>query len=172
MKRTLVGTALAVVMFASTAGAQAAAEPARAEQARARFAQLVQRRLNLTDAQLRQLAEVNRRYETPRRDLLARERETRRGLRAELSAGDSAADRARVDKYLTQLLQLQHERLDLVEREQKDLAGFLTPMQRARYLVFQDEVRRRVEEARRQRSGQGGAAGRALRPGGPRRGLP
>ena len=53
---------------------------------------------------------------------------------------------------LDRVLQLQRQRLDLMADEQKDLAGFLTPVQRAKYAALQEQIRRRVENARRQRA--------------------
>jgi hypothetical protein len=124
---------------------------------------VTQRRVGLTDDQMARLAPVNQRFEMQRREILRRERETRVALRGAVL--DSAhADQKRVEQYLEQLLQLQRQRIDLIEREQKELAAFMTPLQRARYLALQEQVRRRIEQ--RQNRAQLGApdSARALRP--------
>jgi hypothetical protein len=47
---------------------------------------------------------------------------------------------------------LQKQRIAMVEAEQKDLARFLTPTQRAGYLALQAQVRRRAQELARGKS--------------------
>jgi hypothetical protein len=115
-----------------------------------RIAQIVRRELDLDDAGMRRLQRTNQRFERERRRLLADERETRRALRTEVTAGPDA-DQGRVDEMIGRLLQLQRERIDLIEAEQRELATFLTPVQRARYLALQEQLRRRVEEMRARR---------------------
>jgi len=129
-------------------------------QFRERLAEVVRRRLDLNETQMRQLGEVNNRYEQERMLLLRDERQMRQALRAEVLAGDSA-DQTKVAELLDRALRIQRQRLDLTEREQRDLASFMTPVQRAKYVGIQDDLRRRLEEIRQQR--RPGAAG-ARRP--------
>lgn len=111
--------------------------------------QATRRRVGLTDAQMSKLVPVNQRFETQRRSIQRQERETRLALRAAML--DSAhADQSKVAGYLDRLMQLQHQRVDMLEQEQRDLAEFMTPLQRARYTALQEQVRRRVEQLRRQ----------------------
>ena len=142
---------------------QGQGEPALARQFRQRLAEVVRRRLNLNDAQMRQLGEVNDRFERERMRLLRDERQMRQTLRAEVLAGDSA-DQSKVAALLDRALDIQRQRLDLVRREQRELSVFLTPVQRAMYVGIQDDLRRRLEEFRQQRR-PGAPAGR--RPPGP-----
>ncbi|HUQ84128.1 MAG TPA: hypothetical protein VM076_23460 [Gemmatimonadaceae bacterium] len=127
---------------------------------RERFADVVRRRLSLSDAQMRQLGQVNNRYERERMMLLREERQTRQALRAEVLAGDSA-DQTRIAELIDGALRVQRQRLDITEREQRDLAAFMTPLQRAKYVGIQDDLRRRVEEMRQNR--RAGAPGLGAR---------
>ena len=149
-------------------GGRAGGQPgtARAEleqRVRERMGREVQARLNLDNAQMQRLGATNNKFEEQRRSLLVEERTARMGLRGQLVRGDSA-DQQRVAAFLDQLLAVQRKRFDLVEQEQRELAGFLTPVQRARYLAMQDQMRRRMEEMRRG-GGRPGPRGRAGRPG-------
>ena len=130
-----------------------------ARQFQLRLAEVVRRRLNLNDAQMQQLGQINGRYERQRMQLLRQERQTRQELRRQMAAGDSAADQARVADLLKDAMRIQRARLDLTEREQQELSEFMSPMQRAKYFGIQDEVRRRMEEMRQQ-GRSGGAPGR------------
>jgi hypothetical protein len=77
-------------------------------------------------------------------------RPARQALRAEVLAGDSA-DQAKVSALLDRALRIQRQRLDIAQREQRDLAAFMTPVQRAMYVAIQDDLRRRLEDFRQQR---------------------
>jgi len=110
--------------------------------------QMTRRRVGLTDVQMNQLVPVNRRFEQQRRQLQRQERETRLSLR-DAMRDTAQVDQSRITGYLDKLVQLQHQRADLIEQEQRDLAQFMTPLQRARYTALQEQVRRRVEQLRR-----------------------
>ena len=91
-------------------------------------------------------------------DLMLRERETRQSLRAEILAGDGA-NQAKVGQLLDQSIQLQRQRLDLLQSEQRELGKFLSPVQRAKYFGIQNELRKRAQDMRarqgmRRRMGQ------------------
>ena len=134
-------------------------------QFRERLAEIVRRRLNLDEGQMRQLGQVNDRFERERMLLLRDERQVRQSLRAEVLLGDSA-NQPRVADLLDQALTIQKRRLDLTAREQQDLAGFLTPVQRAKYFGIQDELRRRIEDrlqGRQERQRRGGSLGGGAR---------
>jgi len=117
---------------------------------RQRLAEVVKQRLNLTDDQMRQLASVNASYEGRRRALMAQEHDARVVVRGELQRGN-LADQQRVENALADLFRVQRARIDLAEQEQRDLAKFMQPSQRAGYLALQEQVRRRVEQMRRRR---------------------
>ncbi len=119
---------------------------------RQQFARVVKERLDLTDEQLRKLGQTTQRYEERRRLLLQQERDARMGLRQELMAGDDKADQERVARLLDQLVAVQRQRLQIFEEEQRELATFLTPVQRAKFAALQEALRKRVEQARQNRT--------------------
>jgi protein CpxP len=121
---------------------------------RERTAEIVRQRLQLSGDQMVRLEAVNTQFDRQRSALVAEERQARQSLRAELVAG-SAANQQKVSSLLDQLMQLQRRRLDLVESEQRELAKFMTPIQRAKYLGLQNEMRTRMQELRDRRPGVG-----------------
>jgi periplasmic protein CpxP/Spy len=133
-----------------------AANPRRAaleQQFRAQSARLAQQKLGLTDAQLSQLEQTNARFAPQMNQLLTQERDTRRELRMEMTRGNQA-NQQRVSDLLDNTVSLQKQRIALVEAEQKDLARFLTPTQRAGYIALQGQFRKRAQELARQNGGQ------------------
>jgi hypothetical protein len=151
------GLAVALVLFLGLPGgveSQAPAEPtneraAAQDRVRARFARLLRERVGLSEDQLRRLAPVSRSFETRRQALFREERAARQTLRGELTAEN--ADQTRVAAQIDHLFALQRRRLDLAAEEQRELAAFMTPLQRARYLALQELMRRRADEMRRRR---------------------
>lgn len=123
-------------------------------QVRQAFAKAVRRQLNLSDDQMRKLQSVDLKYERQRIALLRDERQARQGLKSTMD--DSAnVDQARVDGYLSQLVKAQRTRADLLESEQKELTGFLTPLQRAKYFAMKERLNRRMQELAQQSGGRG-----------------
>ena len=119
--------------------------------------QVTRRRVGLSDAQMNRLMPINQRFETERRGIQRQERETRLALR-DAMRDSTHADQARITSYLDRLVDLQRQRVELVAREQRDLAEFMTPLQRARYTALQEQVRRRIEQMARQNRAQGDSA--------------
>jgi periplasmic protein CpxP/Spy len=159
--RRLLATLTLVTLSAAAAGAQRPANAGSSDRAaleqqfRQRAAALTQQKLGLTDAQLTQLEQTNARYEPRLSNLLSQERETRRQLRLEMSSGNKA-NQQHVSNLIDTSISLQKQRIAIVEAEQKDLARFMSPTQRAGYLALQAQVRRRAQELN-----GGGAPGRA-----------
>jgi hypothetical protein len=110
---------------------------------------MTQRRVGLSDGQMNQLAPVHQRYEQQRRMITREERQTRLALR-DAMRDSSHMNQAQISGYMDRLVQIQRQRADLLEQEQKDLSEFMTPLQRARYTALQEQVRRRVEQLARQ----------------------
>lgn len=128
-------------------------DPRRAELEK-RFQQrvetMVRQRLQLTDDQAMKLREVASRAETSRRALRRDETQARKQMRDELLAGDNANE-SKVAELLEQMPRLERRRIELMEQEQRELAKFLSPVQRARYFALQDELRRNMQELQRRR---------------------
>jgi len=131
--------------------------PALEQQFRERAAKLAQQRLGLTDAQL------EKRFAPQLQQLAAQERDIRVQLRQEMTAGNSA-NQQHVSDLLDASIRLQKQRIAVVESEQKDLAGFLTPVQRARYIFLQAQFKKRAEELQGGRQNQGLGGQRRRRP--------
>ena len=171
MIHRMLGRAIAVVLltggFAHADAQVRPAPPARQQQLDARrqpnqrrqqLEQQLRRRLwsvtkdqvGLTDAQMTRLGESNQKFDARRRSLNQDERAQRLELRTQILAADKA-DQARIATALDRLQQLQRQRLDIQAEEQTELATFMSPLQRAKYVALQEQVRRRVEALRRQR---------------------
>lgn len=174
MKRLILAFACAVVGAGPLRGQQPApsapedsAVRARLEtQLRLRFARAVRQRVGLSDGQMARLQQVSAKYEQQRRPLAQEERSTRLQLRG-LMLDEAHADQHQVDLLLGRLIGIQKRRLAVLEAEQRDLGEFMTPIQRAKYLAMQEQVRRRMQEMRERRMQRAPGAGI-----GPARGRP
>lgn len=111
------------------------------------MARVVKQRIGLTDEQMSKLAQANARYDTRRRELNREERARRVELRAQVVAAQGA-NQERIATSLDRILQIQRERIDLQIEEQRQLAAFMSPLQRARYAALQEQIRRRLEKLR------------------------
>jgi Spy/CpxP family protein refolding chaperone len=131
---------------------------------RVRLSNLLRTQLGLNDDQMRQLSDVNQRFDQQRREMLRREMMTRRSLRDEVMKQDSA-NAGRIEQLLTEQFKIERERIDLTESEQRELGKFLTPVQRAKYLGVQEQIRREMEQLRGRRGGMppGGDSADAFR---------
>lgn len=152
MKGTLRATTLALALSGAAAYAQPvtapiakANRPALDQQFRERVAKLTQDRIGLTDAQMAQLKQSNAHFAPQLSQVAAQERETRRQLRQEMTSGGQP-NQQHVSELLDASLRLQKQRITIVEAEQKELARFMTPVQRARYIALQQQFRRRAQE--------------------------
>lgn len=121
---------------------------------RRRFARAVRQRVGLNDEQMRKLAPVTQKYATERARIQLDEREARMEL-GSILRDSAAADTVKVERLLARLLDTQKRRVQLMEQEQKDLAAFMSPVQRARFLGLQEQLRRQMEDRRRPQGGGG-----------------
>jgi Spy/CpxP family protein refolding chaperone len=154
--------------FSSALGAQqppAGTNPRREmleQRLRERTGEMVQRRLQLNEDQMKKLQASNQQFERQRSEMIARERDIRRSLREQMTS--EKPDQNRVAQLLDQTMQLERQRLDLVQNEQRELSKFMTPVQRAKLFAIQMELRRRTQELRTRQMKRGNLApGRPLR---------
>jgi protein CpxP len=172
MKATIRLTTLVLGLSGTVAYAQPvtapvakANRPALEQQFRERVAQLTKNRVGLTDAQMAQLEQSNARFAPQLSQVATQERETRRQLRQEMTSGGQA-NQQKVSDLLDASMRLQKQRIAIVESEQKELALFMTPVQRARYIALQQQFRRRAQELDRQNGGgKNGMGVQRARPG-------
>lgn len=128
---------------------------------RERSADIVRRQLQLNADQMSRLQGVNRQFETQRAALFAEERRARQALRAELTSANP--NQQKVATLLDELMGVSRRRFDIQASEQRELAKFLTPVQRAKYFGLQNQLRQRMEEVQK----RGGQRGRRVPPMGP-----
>ncbi|MBL0890745.1 MAG: hypothetical protein IBJ19_09045 [Gemmatimonadaceae bacterium] len=121
---------------------------------RERLDSLVRVHLQLSDEQHSRLREVASRTEQERRTLRGEEMRIRLALRRELMAGEKANE-ARVAELLDQVPVLERRRLEVSEQELKELARFLSAVQRARYFALQEQLRWSMQDLQRSRMGDG-----------------
>ncbi|MDB4891252.1 MAG: hypothetical protein JWL61_3107 [Gemmatimonadetes bacterium] len=181
MTRTLLVMALALPLLAGTLEAQGALKnrpgalrpgrrlqqqpPAETPAARRQLEQQVRRglwqvakrRIGFTDDQMLQLERTSQRFDVQRRQLAQQEKAQRVALRGEILA-DSAANQAAIAASLDKLHDLQRQRLDMQAEEQKEFSTFMTPLQRAKFLALQEQVRKRLQELVRARPDSSPAA--------------
>lgn len=149
MKR-LVLVAMALAGLALPADAQrGGGRPPREEMeadVRRAFARVVRQRVGLSDEQMQKLGPVAERHAVTRRRLQMDERALRAQMQVELLK-DAPSDTA-VARMLDQFTEIHKRRVQAMEAEQKDLAGIMTPVQRARFNALQEQVRRQLEMRR------------------------
>jgi periplasmic protein CpxP/Spy len=163
MTRSLRLTTLVLALSGATAYGQPvtapvttkASRPALEQQFRERVAKLTQDRVGLTDAQMAQLGQSNAHFAPQLAQVAAQEKETRRQLRLEMTSAGQP-NQQHVSDLLDASVRLQRQRIGIIEEEQKDLARYMTPVQRARYIALQQQFRRRAQELDGQNAGQEG----------------
>lgn len=175
MMRRGIALAVAVVAFGAVSApvrAQDRPQPPRdaaqrdslAERVRQRMAQMLRTQLGMNDEQIRRFQATNRRFEAQRVGLFNQEREVRGELRGLIEGGDTTQYQ-RIGTLLDRTIQLQRQRIDLQEAEQKELATFLNPAQRARLYGIEEQLRRRMDTMRDGPPGGGRMQPPPIRPG-------
>jgi len=132
-------------------------DTAEAERLRARieerFSQHVQQELRLTPDQSTKLRASQERFGTQRRALMRQQLERRRALEDQMQPG-VAANADSVRKLMDGNQAARAQMLKLEQDEDREMAGYLTPVQRARYQRMREMLMRRVNEMREQRRGE------------------
>ncbi len=134
------------------------------QQIEQRFHQIVRERLVLTDQQDAQLRATQEKFGAQRRDLMREQADHRQALDRQMQPG-VAANPDSVQLHLQGIQRNQERLLRLQQDEDREMAGYLTPVQRAQYQMLRDRLANRLSELRRQRQGGGmGAPGMLGRP--------
>ena len=162
------------VILASSVSAQqrdsvrSRSDTAEAEQLRTqieqRFSQRVQQELKLTNDQTAKLRETQERFSPRRRALMQQQMQRRRALEDQMQPG-VAANQDSVRKLMDGLTAGRMEMVRIQQDENRELGGFLTPVQQARYNMMRERFLNRVGEMRRDRrgmQGQGRGRGRGV----------
>lgn len=123
------------------------------------YEQVLRKQVTFSEEQVVKWRAWNTRFDAERRPLFQEEREIRRTLGMQLARGVTP-DEAKVVDAMDRWSKLEHKRLDLKDRENKALAAFLSPIQRARFFALQDQTERMFREADGRRDGRGGPGGR------------
>jgi hypothetical protein len=130
-----------------------------------RFAQRVQQDLGLTPDQAAKLRATQERFGERRRTLMRQQVDRRRAMDGQMQPG-IAANADSVKKLMDGLQAGRMEMVRIEQEEDRDMAGYLTPVQRARYQQMREHLMQRLNEMRQQR--REGRGGRGMGPG-PRR---
>jgi hypothetical protein len=118
---------------------------------------VAKQRIGFTDEQMQRLERTSQRFDIRRRELARQEKAQRVALRSQILA-DSSANQSAIASALEKLHEVQRQRLEMQSEEQAELSTFMTPLQRAKYLALQEQVRRRLQELLRARPDSASAA--------------
>lgn len=115
--------------------------------ARQAIEKVIRTQLQPTEEQMARLRQVDQQF-TPRRMQLEREEmQTRRELRKAM-LDSTNVNEVRIGQLLDQMISFPGRRAALMEEEQKSLAQFLSPLQRAKFNAIQEQLRRRIDQGR------------------------
>lgn len=132
------------------------------QQIEARFGAQVRQVLGLTDQQALQLRATLNVYGPKRRAMEREERLIKQGLQGQLRPG-VAADADSVAKLTDRLLALKVSYAQTFVDEDKEMATYLTSVQRAQFQVMRERLMARIEDIREQRQ-RGGMTGPPAQP--------
>ena len=165
------------VLFAPSLAAQGrdsmSARSDTAEAARLRtqiestFTRRVQQDLNLSQDQAAKLRASQERFGSRRRDVMQEQLQRRRALENQMQPG-IAANSDSVRKLMDGIQTGRAEMLKIEQDQDREMAGYLTPVQRARYQQMRERFMQRVGELRMERrEGRGMGRGQGMGPGRP-----
>lgn len=129
---------------------------------RQRWNERVRHDLNLTTEQAAKLQATEGRFLERRRDLAQNQRAVGEALRNQLQPG-VAANSDSVRKLMDAREKNRAALAQLDQDEDREIGGYLNPVQHARYQAMREALRRRIQEIRQRRGGMG-AGGRVAPP--------
>ena len=124
-----------------------------------RFASRVQEQLGLTNEQTAKLRATSQQFGVRRRELHTRHRQLREALSVQLRPG-VAANQDSVTKLTDAMIDLRVASAQAARDEMREVAKYLTPVQRARFFVMRERLYHHMKEAREHRGMWGGSEGR------------
>lgn len=154
----LFAIALAVVLAPALA-AQQPADTAEAGRLRAqieqRFSDRVQEDLKLTPDQASKLKATQEKFGAQRRTIMQQQMERRRALDDQMQPG-IAANSDSVRKLMDGMRDGRAQMVKVEQDEDREMSGYLNPVQRARYQQMRERLMQRVTEMRMERRQQRG----------------
>jgi hypothetical protein len=142
-----------------------------------RWNERVQQDLNLSSDQATKLRVTQERFGNRRRDVMQQQLARREALQNQMQSG-IAANSDSVRKLMDGIQTGRAEMLKIEQDQDREMSGYLTPVQRARYQQMRERLMQRVGELRMERrEGRGMQRGPGTRPvrpgirGGRRRGI-
>ncbi|MCU0621381.1 MAG: hypothetical protein MUC69_07760 [Gemmatimonadales bacterium] len=163
MRTVVIGLVAGALLWSAPVGAQVPDPDLGPEaalmrqQLEERFGQRVKEELGLDEQQAAKLQTVASGWAVRRRAFEAEQRELKRALSAQMRPG-VAAQPDSVQKLVLRLLDLRVSHAESYREEYREL-GFLSPVQRAQYVMLRErmlDTLRRVREDRLQRRGPAG----------------
>jgi len=152
--RKLAGAVALLALMAGTARAQDTSDMADRslllQRIQDRFSAQVKEELGLNDVQAAKMKETTANWFMKRRDLEGQERRMRQSLAGQLRPG-VAAGRDSVNKLVERLLALKVTYAESFREEDRELSGYLDPVQRGQYFVLRERLLDRVQAARQDR---------------------
>ena len=124
-----------------------------------RFNDRVKQELNLNADQATKLRDTQERFGTRRRAVMQQQVERRRALDGQMRPG-IPANADSVNKLMDGMRTGRAEMVRIDQDEDREMAGYLTPVQRAQFLRMRERLMQRVGEMRMERR-----EGRGMRPG-------
>jgi Spy/CpxP family protein refolding chaperone len=128
-----------------------------------RFGAAVQRQLGLTDDQAGKLRATEERFRPRRRAIMREQLLLRMGLQDQMRPGE-AANSDSVRRLMDGMQANRSELLRIEQEQDREMSGYLTPVQRARYQMLRERLVQRLQEVRRERAGQGTGRAAPQRP--------
>ena len=133
------------------------------ERVRSRIGEIIQKRLDLTQAEAERLSAIAREFEGRRRELSREERQAREEAEELVNAG--SGDDAAAGALLERFVALRIQEAELAREEQARLQELLTASQVLELYELRAEIGRRIRAIRSRQDGEGRTDGRRETPG-------
>ena len=167
----VLGLALAPTLAAqqdSVAGPDSAERERLQQEIERRFGAVVQQRLGLTNDQADRLRGTEERFRPRRRAIVRQQVMLRLGLQDQMRPGQ-AANADSVRRLMDAMQANRSDLLRLDQEQDREMSGYLSPVQRAQYQMLRERLLQRLQDVRRERALQRDGRGdlrprRRLRP--------